>query len=58
MTLSERPAPVSQDFFDQAMRSLQPFEQLPHLAIAVSGGADSMALAALVCVRNPRMRQL
>lgn len=47
MTLPERPGPVSRELFDQAMRSLQPFEQLPHLAIAVSGGADSMALAAL-----------
>jgi tRNA(Ile)-lysidine synthase len=33
--------------FDAAMAPLGPFEPQPHLAIAVSGGADSMALALL-----------
>lgn len=47
MTLPERPVPVSREYFDQAMQQLQPFERSPHLAVAVSGGADSMALAVL-----------
>lgn len=33
--------------FDAAMAGFGPFEQVPHLAAAVSGGADSMALALL-----------
>ena len=33
--------------FDQAMEMLGPFEDRPALAVAVSGGADSMALALL-----------
>lgn len=33
--------------FTAAMAALGPFETLPHLAIAVSGGADSMALCVL-----------
>lgn len=33
--------------FERAMAALGPFESRPHLAVAVSGGADSMALALL-----------
>ncbi|MSP79511.1 MAG: tRNA lysidine(34) synthetase TilS, partial [Rhodospirillales bacterium] len=33
--------------FAQAMAALGPFETRPHLAVAVSGGADSLALALL-----------
>ncbi|NQV81654.1 MAG: tRNA lysidine(34) synthetase TilS [Alphaproteobacteria bacterium] len=33
--------------FDAAMRAFAPFERGPHLAVAVSGGADSTALAIL-----------
>ncbi len=33
--------------FDAAMTRLGPFERPPHLAVAVSGGADSLALAFL-----------
>ena len=40
--------PINKDEFDAAMRLLGGFEQRPHLAVAVSGGADSMALAVLV----------
>lgn len=35
------------DAFAQAMTALGPFEARPHLAAAVSGGADSLALALL-----------
>lgn len=47
MTTSPRSRPVTADEFDQAMRAFAPFERAPHLAVAVSGGADSMALAYL-----------
>lgn len=33
--------------FDDGMAALAPFERQPHLAVAVSGGPDSMALAVL-----------
>ena len=33
--------------FAQRMAALGPFEKSPHMAVAVSGGADSMALALL-----------
>tara|TARA_A100001388_G_scaffold14242_1_gene9594 strand:- start:346 stop:1671 length:1326 start_codon:yes stop_codon:yes gene_type:complete len=33
--------------FDAAMAALAPYEARPHLAVAVSGGSDSMALAIL-----------
>lgn len=39
--------PISTDEFADAMRAFAPFEHAPHLAIGVSGGADSMALAIL-----------
>lgn len=39
--------PVSAAEFDRQMRRLGPFEARPHLAVAVSGGADSMALVLL-----------
>jgi tRNA(Ile)-lysidine synthase len=41
------PAPLSAAEFDAALTSLGPFEPSPRLAVAVSGGADSMALALL-----------
>jgi len=47
MTPPDRPVPVTADEFDQAMAAFAPFEGAVHLAIAVSGGADSMALAVL-----------
>jgi len=43
----KRPAPITADEFDQAMTAFAPFECTPHLAVAVSGGADSMALVVL-----------
>ncbi len=39
--------PVTARAFGAAMAALGPFEPRPHLALAVSGGADSMALALL-----------
>jgi tRNA(Ile)-lysidine synthase len=39
--------PVSSAEFAQRLDALGPFEPSPHLAVAVSGGADSLALAAL-----------
>jgi len=39
--------PVGATEFAQAMAAFAPWEPLPHLAIAVSGGSDSMALALL-----------
>ncbi|MGB0749176.1 MAG: tRNA lysidine(34) synthetase TilS [Magnetospiraceae bacterium] len=39
--------PVSDGLFAELMAALAPFETRPHLAVAVSGGADSLALAIL-----------
>ncbi len=39
--------PVSADEFADALDRLAPFEDCPHLAVAVSGGSDSMALVLL-----------
>ena len=39
--------PLADAEFDAAMRDLGPFEHHPHLAVAVSGGADSSCLALL-----------
>jgi tRNA(Ile)-lysidine synthase len=39
--------PISRREFERAMAALGPFERAPHLALAVSGGSDSMALALL-----------
>lgn len=39
--------PITQRDFADAMRALGPFETAPHLAVAVSGGADSLALTLL-----------
>lgn len=39
--------PINKNEFATAMQVAEPFESKPHLAIAVSGGADSMALALL-----------
>ncbi|MFV3075865.1 tRNA lysidine(34) synthetase TilS [Niveispirillum fermenti] len=40
--------PVGPVAFDRLMRTLGPFESAPHIAVGVSGGADSMALALLL----------
>jgi tRNA(Ile)-lysidine synthase len=47
MTLSA-PAPLSPEHFAGLLARLGPFERAPHLAVAVSGGPDSMALALLL----------
>ena len=39
--------PINKDEFATAMQVVEPFESKPHLAIAVSGGVDSMTLALL-----------
>jgi len=39
--------PIPAAAFARAMAALGPFEPAPHLALAVSGGADSLALAVL-----------
>ncbi len=39
--------PVAPEAFDAAMAALGPFERRPHLAVAVSGGPDSLALCLL-----------
>lgn len=41
-------APVEADEFHTLMAACGPFESKPHVAVACSGGADSMALALLV----------
>ncbi len=41
------PAPVEAAEFDALLGALGPFEAAPRIAVAVSGGADSMALAVL-----------
>ena len=40
-------APVTDDAFDDLMTRFAPFEARPAIAVAVSGGGDSMALASL-----------
>ena len=47
MRLDEAPAPLTDDAFDDLMTRFAPFEARPSVAVAVSGGGDSMALAAL-----------
>ncbi len=41
------PAPLDDDAFEQLMARLGPFEARPHIAVAVSGGSDSLCLALL-----------
>ena len=41
------PVAIDDDAFDTHMAALGPFEQRPHIAAGVSGGADSLALALL-----------
>lgn len=41
-------AAITEDAFDAAMAPLGPFESAPHIAVGVSGGPDSMALALLL----------
>ncbi len=50
--MAARPAdkavpPLDDDAFDKRMAPLGPFESRPHIAVAVSGGADSLCLAIL-----------
>src|SRR5271154_5359979 len=40
-------APINDDEFRRLMAAVGPFERRPALAVAVSGGADSLALALL-----------
>lgn len=47
MTRSRPATPITAHEFADAMTAFAPFEQSPHLAVAVSGGADSMALVIL-----------
>jgi len=42
------PISLSSDDFDALMAANAPFEDSPHIAVAVSGGPDSMALAVLL----------
>ncbi|WP_193367962.1 tRNA lysidine(34) synthetase TilS [Pelagibius marinus] len=46
--MSDRAASVTSEAFDRLMAELGPFEPRPHVAAAVSGGPDSMALALLL----------
>jgi len=39
--------PLDDDGFDRLMAAFEPFESAPHVAVAVSGGSDSLALAHL-----------
>jgi tRNA(Ile)-lysidine synthase len=45
----ESTMPLSETEFAEAMAALGPFERTPALAVAVSGGADSLALCLLAC---------
>ncbi|WGF87307.1 tRNA lysidine(34) synthetase TilS [Marinivivus vitaminiproducens] len=47
MSAAVSPARADRAAFAEAMRRFAPYETEPHLAIGVSGGADSMALAVL-----------
>lgn len=47
MTAAAATEPVGPDVFDAAMAEFGPFEPYPVLAVAVSGGPDSMALVLL-----------
>ena len=47
MSVVSTPLQSAGDFIAWAMDRLGPFEPCPRLAVAVSGGADSMALALL-----------
>ena len=47
--------PIEPDVFAAMMAGLGPFESAPHLAVGVSGGADSMALV-LLCDEWARAR--
>ena len=44
---ANRAAPITEIEFDRMMTPLGPFERPPDIAVAVSGGADSMALVLL-----------
>lgn len=54
--------PVGPAEFDQLMAGLGPFESVPHIAVGLSGGADSMALTLLlanwVAARSGRLLAL
>lgn len=44
---SAKPRPIGEREFARAIARFAPFESSPHLAVAVSGGADSLALCLL-----------
>ncbi|MGQ0665384.1 MAG: tRNA lysidine(34) synthetase TilS [Pseudomonadota bacterium] len=46
-SLATTAAPIGAAEFDASIARLGPFESRPHVAVAVSGGADSLALALL-----------
>ncbi len=48
MDVHRRPLPIGEEEFDRLMQGLRPFESSPSLAIALSGGPDSLALALLL----------
>lgn len=48
MTRIEQETPITPDEIALAMAPFAPFESAPHIGVAVSGGADSMALALLL----------
>lgn len=41
------PSPITAETFDSCLEAVGPFEPSPHIAVAVSGGPDSMALLCL-----------
>ena len=45
----DEPPPLSDDAFDRMMDGLGPFEARPRVAVAVSGGPDSLSLLWLLC---------
>jgi len=47
MPLTCPPDPITRDEFENLMRPCGPFEPAPHMAVAVSGGSDSLALTLL-----------
>ncbi|MGJ3260688.1 MAG: tRNA lysidine(34) synthetase TilS [Rhodospirillales bacterium] len=47
MTKFRTATPIMAEEFAPAMQAFAPFERAPHIAVAVSGGADSTALALL-----------
>ncbi len=48
MDVRLRPLPIGEEEFDRLMQEVGPFETSPSLAVALSGGPDSLALALLL----------